>query len=95
VKKIIVVTLMTLLSLVSYSQTYRGFSSNSAPTGIRTGLIVGGSGILIMGLATPAEYSLSGVKTPLVQQTNKFAAITVGGGMVFVGCITYLFERRR
>ena len=60
---------------------------------VRTGMVIGGSGLLIMGLATPAEYKW-GKKTPLVQQSNKFAAIVVGGGLVVIGGFSYIFETK-
>lgn len=85
---------IAFLTINASAQSYRGYSSGvgTLPS-IRTGLVIGGSGVLIMGLTTPAEYTY-GVKTPLIQQTNKFAAIVVGGSMVLTGTLTYLFQRR-
>lgn len=94
-KRLFLILTLALLATLCSAQSYRGYSSNSvALPSIRTGLVVGGSGILIMGLTTPAEYTF-GDKTPLIQQTNKFAAIVVGGGMVLVGGLTYLFQSHR
>jgi hypothetical protein len=94
-KKLLLVLTLALLTTLCNAQSYRGYSSGSAALpSIRTGLVVGGSGVLIMGLTTPTEYTY-GVKTPLTQQTNKFAAIVVGGGMVLVGGLTYLFQSHR
>ena len=94
-KKLLLILALALFTTMCNAQSYRGYSSGGAALpSIRTGLVVGGSGILTMGLTTPAEYTY-GVKTPLTQQTNKFAAIVVGGGMVFVGGLTYLFQSHR